>query len=65
LRRAATGRRSVVGGAAWRLLRRLLRRRPRSSAGRPRRAVARFGYDPESYSRNFDDGIGSGHRFLS
>nr|TKV93469.1 hypothetical protein SEVIR_9G227300v2 [Setaria viridis]TKV93470.1 hypothetical protein SEVIR_9G227300v2 [Setaria viridis] len=45
------------------LLRRLLRCRLRSSAGRPGRAAASFGYDQQSYSQNFDDGIGSGHRF--
>ncbi|PAN46968.1 hypothetical protein PAHAL_9G227900 [Panicum hallii] len=67
--RGGGGRRRVGagsdGGAAApvkQLLRRLLR--CRLSAGRPGRAAVRFGYDLQSYSRNFDDGIGSsGHRF--
>lgn len=70
MHRGGGGRRRAGGGAAWRpaapvrqLLRRLLRCRLRSSARRPRRAAVRFGYDPQSYSQNFDDGIGSSHRF--
>ncbi|OEL17967.1 hypothetical protein BAE44_0021015 [Dichanthelium oligosanthes] len=37
----------------------------RGSAARPRRAAARFGYDLQSYSQNFDDGLASSGHPLS
>jgi hypothetical protein len=56
------GRRSAA--AVKRLLLRL-RRSWRRRAVRPRRTAVRFGYDPHSYSQNFDDGTAScGHHRL-
>lgn len=64
-------RRSSAAVAAPRPVRQLywkVRSRLRSSSKRHAggAAAARFGYDLQSYSRNFDDGVGlvvSGHRF--
>uniref|UniRef100_A0A0E0BBG9 Uncharacterized protein n=1 Tax=Oryza glumipatula TaxID=40148 RepID=A0A0E0BBG9_9ORYZ len=64
-------RRSSSAVAAPRPVRQLywkLRSRLRSSSSSKRHAggaAARFGYDLQSYSRNFDDGglVVSGHRF--
>ncbi|EAY78855.1 hypothetical protein OsI_33958 [Oryza sativa Indica Group] len=68
---AAGRRRSSSAVAAPRPVRQLywkVRSRLRSSSKRHAggAAAARFGYDLQSYSRNFDDGVGlvvSGHRF--
>ncbi|XP_040384345.1 uncharacterized protein LOC121055583 [Oryza brachyantha] len=60
---AARGRRSSAVAAAPRPVRQLYwklrsRLRPKRHASG---AAARFGYDLQSYSRNFDDGLVSGH----
>ena len=61
---AYTGGRS--SSAAKQLLSRLIWSTWRRSAGWPsRRPAVKFGYDLQSYSQNFDDGLGcsGGHRF--
>ncbi|RCV42592.1 hypothetical protein SETIT_9G227800v2 [Setaria italica] len=66
-----TGRPPAAGrwstAAVKQLLSRLMRSTWRRGAARPRRraAVRSFGYDLQSYSQNFDDGIGcsGGHHF--
>ncbi|XP_062200463.1 uncharacterized protein LOC133903121 [Phragmites australis] len=49
----------VDSAAPVRKLLRRLRSMLTNSAARPRRSAVRFGYDPQSYSQNFDDGLGS------
>ncbi|TKV93473.1 hypothetical protein SEVIR_9G227500v4 [Setaria viridis] len=59
-----SGERSSVASAAAKQLLSRLRSTWRRSAGRPRRPAVKFGYDLQSYSQNFDDGLASsGHRF--
>ncbi|RLN41366.1 hypothetical protein C2845_PM01G40700 [Panicum miliaceum] len=53
------GRSAAAAAAAKQLLSRLRSSLRRSAAGRRRAAVMSFGYDMQSYSRNFDDGLGS------
>jgi hypothetical protein len=66
---ASSGSRSGGGGRSAAAVKQLLSRLRstwRRRAARPRRPAVRFGYDLQSYSQNFDDGLSSfdGHRRL-
>ncbi|CAL4933688.1 unnamed protein product [Urochloa decumbens] len=63
---ARSGGRAAAAAAAKQLLSRLRFSWRRSAAARPkRRAAVSFGYDLQSYSLNFDDGLGSSGHPLS